>query len=165
MIFLFKKLKSSYHCCCCSAAQSWTAWFKNLMDRSTPGFPVHRHLPELAQTHVHRVSDVIQPSHPLSPPSPPAFNLSQHQGLFKWVSLSQQLAKVLEFQLQQSILPMNIQDWFALGWTGWINLLAVQGLSRVFSNTIVQKYRFFGAQLYSPILTSLHDYRENDSLD
>ena len=70
------------------------------MDYSMPGFPVHHQLPELAQTHVHRVSDAIQPSHPLSSPSPPAFNLSQHQGLFQWVSSSHQVAKVLEFQLQ-----------------------------------------------------------------
>ena len=70
------------------------------MDCSTSGLPVHRQLPELAQTHVHRVSDVIQPSHPLSSPSPPAFSLSQHQGLFQWVSSSHQVAKLLEFQLQ-----------------------------------------------------------------
>ena len=68
------------------------------MDCSTPGFPVHHQLPELTHTHVHRVSDAIQPSHPLSAPSPPAFNLPQHQGLFKWVSSSHQVAKVLEFQ-------------------------------------------------------------------
>ena len=70
------------------------------MDCSTPGFPVHYQLPELDQTHVHQVGDAIQPSHPLSSSSPPAFNLSQHQGLFKLVSSSQQVAKVLEFQLQ-----------------------------------------------------------------
>ena len=70
------------------------------MDCSTPGFPVHHQLPELAHTHVHQVSDAIQPSHPLSSPSPPAFNLSQHQCLFQWVSSSHQVAKVLEFQLQ-----------------------------------------------------------------
>ena len=67
---------------------------------NTSGFPVLHQLPELAQTHVHQVSDAIQPSHPLSSPSPPAFNLSQHQGLFKWVSSSKQVAKVLESQLQ-----------------------------------------------------------------
>ena len=72
----------------------------NLMDCSTPGFPVHHQLLELDQTYVHRVSDAIQPSHPLSSPSPPALNLSQHQDLFKWVSSSHQVAKVLEFQLQ-----------------------------------------------------------------
>ena len=70
------------------------------MDYSMPGFSGHHLLPELAQTHVHRVSDVIQPSHPLSSPSLPAFNLSQHQGLFQRVNTSHQVAKVLEFQLQ-----------------------------------------------------------------
>ena len=79
-------------------------------------------------------------------PSPPALNLSQHQGLFKWVSSSHQVAKVLEFQLQHQILPMNIQDWSPLGWTGWISLQS-KGLSRIFSNSTVQKHRFFGAQL------------------
>ena len=71
----------------------------NPMDCSTPGFPVHHELPELTQTHVRWVTDAIQPSHPLSSPSP-TFNLSQHQGLFQWVSTSHQVAKVLEFQLQ-----------------------------------------------------------------
>ena len=70
------------------------------MDCSMPGLPVHHQLPELARTHVHWVSDAIQPSHPLSSPSPPAFNPSQHQGLFQWVSSLHQVAKVLEFQLQ-----------------------------------------------------------------
>ena len=70
------------------------------MDCSTPGFPVHLQLWDLAQTHVHRVSDAIQPSHPLLSPSPPDLNLSQHQGLFKWVSSSHQVAKVLELQLR-----------------------------------------------------------------
>ena len=69
-------------------------------DCSTPGFPVHHQLREFTQTHVHWVGDAIQPSHPLSSPSPPAFNLSQPQSLFKWVSSSHQVAKVLEFQLQ-----------------------------------------------------------------
>ena len=70
------------------------------MNYSTPGLHVHHQPPESTQTHVHRVGDAIQPSHPLLSPSPPAFNLSQHQGLFKWVSSSHQVAKVLEFQLQ-----------------------------------------------------------------
>ena len=72
----------------------------NPMVCSTPGFPVHQQLPELTQTHVHHVSDAVQPSHPLSSPSPPTFSLSQHQGLFQWVGSSHQEAKVLEFQLQ-----------------------------------------------------------------
>ena len=70
------------------------------MDCSMPGLPVHHQLPEFSQTHVHQVGDAIQPSHPLLSPSPPAFNLSQHQGAFQGVSSSHQVAKVLEFQLQ-----------------------------------------------------------------
>ena len=71
------------------------------MNHSRPGLPVHHQLPESTQTHVHCGSDAIQPSHPLSSPSPPAHNLSQHWGLFQWVSSLHQVAKVLEFQLQQ----------------------------------------------------------------
>ena len=82
-----------------SVAQSCLTLF-NPMDCSTPGFPVHYQLPELVQTHVRQVCDAIQPSHPLSPPSPPALNLLQHQGLFQWVSSSHQVARVLELQLQ-----------------------------------------------------------------
>ena len=70
------------------------------MNHSTPGLPVHHQLPESTQIHVHWVTDAIQPSHPPSSPSTPALSLSQHQGLFKWVSSSHQVAKVLEFQLQ-----------------------------------------------------------------
>ena len=88
------------------------------------------------------IESVIQPSHPLSSPSPPAFNLSQHQGLYKWVSSLHQVAIVLEFQLQHQ----SFQWIFPLGWTGWISLQS-KGLSRVFSNTTVQKHQFFSAQL------------------
>ena len=70
------------------------------MNRSTPGLPVHHQLPEFNQTHAHRVGDATQPCHPLSFPSPPAPNPSQHQGLFQWVNSSHEVAKVLEFQLQ-----------------------------------------------------------------
>ena len=85
--------------CCCSFTQSGLT-LCNPMDCSMPSFPVLHHLPEFAHTHVHWVSDAIQPPHPLSPPSPPALNLSQHQGLFQWVSSSHQVAKIQEFQLQ-----------------------------------------------------------------
>ena len=71
----------------------------NPMNRSTPGLPVHHQLPEFTQTHVHQVSDAIQPSYPLSSPSPPAPNPSQHQSLFQWVNSSHEVAQVLEFQL------------------------------------------------------------------
>ena len=84
---------------CCSVSKSCLTVF-DPMDCSMPGFPAHHHLPEFSQIHVHRVSDAIQPSHPLSSPSFPAFNLSQHQGLFQWVSSLHQVAKVLELQHQ-----------------------------------------------------------------
>ena len=79
---------------------SWGPTLCDLMNCSTPDFPVHHQHPEFTQTHIHWIGDAIQPSHPLSSPSPPIFNLSQHQGLFQWVSSSHQVAKVLEFQLQ-----------------------------------------------------------------
>ena len=82
-----------------SVAQSCPT-LSNPMDCSMPAFPLHQQLPELAQIHAHQVSDAIQPSHPLSSPSPPAPNPSHHQSLFQWVSSSHQVAKVLEFQLQ-----------------------------------------------------------------
>ena len=85
----------------------------NPMDCSTPGFPVHHQLQEVGQTHVHQVGDAIQLSHPLSSPSPRAFSLSQHQGLFQWVSSLHQVAKVLECQLQHQSFQC-IQDWFPL---------------------------------------------------
>ena len=79
------------------------------MNCSTPGLPVHHQLPEFTQTHVHRVSDAIQPSHPLSSPSPPPLNLSQHQSLFKWVSSLHQVAQVLELQLQHQSLQWTLR--------------------------------------------------------
>ena len=85
-------------CCCCSVAQSYLTLCYPL-DCSMPGLPVRHQLPEFTQTHGHWVSDAIQPSRPLSSPSPPAFNLSQHQGLFQWVSNSHQMVKILEVQL------------------------------------------------------------------
>ena len=115
------------------------------MNHSTPGLPVHHQLPEFTQTHVHRVCDAIQPSHPLSSPSPPAPNPSQHQSLFQWVNSSHEVAKVLEVSASASFLPKKSQDWSPLEWTGWISLQS-KGLSRVFSNTTVQKHQFFGAQ-------------------
>ena len=120
-------------------------WLLLAMNRSTPGLPVHHQLPGLTQTHVHWVGDAIQPSHSLPSPSPPTFNLSQHQSLLKWVSSSHQAAKVMEFQLQH-VFSMNIQDWFPLGWIGYISLQS-KVLSTVFSNTTVQKHQSFSTQL------------------
>ena len=102
----------------------------NPVNRSTPGLSVHHQLPESTQTHAHRVGDTIQPSHPLSSPSPPAPNPSQHQGLFQWVSFAHEVAKVLGVSASASVLSVNTQDWSPLGWTGWISLQS-KGLSRV----------------------------------
>ena len=117
----------------------------NPMDCSMPALPVLHQLPQLAQTHIHQVRNAIQPSHPLQSPSPPAFNLSQHQSF----PMSQFLAsggQSIGVSASASVLPVNTQDWSPLGWTGWISLQS-KGLSRVFSNTTVQKHQFFSAQL------------------
>ena len=115
------------------------------MDCSMPGLPVHHQLLEFTQTHGHWVGDAIQQTHPLPPPSPPACNLSQHQGLFKWVSSSG--GQSTEVLASISVLPMNTQDWFPLGWTGWLSLQS-KGLSRIFSNTTVQKHPIWGLSFH-----------------
>ena len=125
------------------------------MDCNSPGLPVHHQLPEFAQTHVHWVGDATQPSHPLSSPSSPAFNLSQIQGLFQWVSSSG--GQSIGVSASASVLPMNIQDWFPLEWTGWISLHS-KGLSRVFSKTTVQKHQFFGTQLSLESSSHIHTW-------
>ena len=125
------------------------------MDCSTTALPVHHQLPDLAQTHVQHVSDAIQPSHSLLSPSPPAFNLSQHQGLFQWISFFASDGQNIGVSASTLVLPMNIQDWFPLGWTGWISLQS-KGLSRVFSNTTVQKHQLFSAQPSSQSNSHIH---------
>ena len=117
----------------------------NPKDCSTPGFPVQHQHPGLAHTQVHRVSDAIQPSHPLSFPPPPALNLSQHQGLFQWRQFFASGGQSIGVSASAAVLPMNIQGWFPLGLTGWMSLQS-KGLSRVFSNTTVQKHQFFDYQ-------------------
>ena len=130
----------------CSSVRSLShVWLCDPMDCSTPDLSVHHQLPGFIQTHVHWVGDAIQPSHPLTSPSPPAFNLSQHQGLFTWASSSHQVAKVLEFQLQHQSFN-EYSGLISFRMNGWISLLS-KGLSRVFSSTTVQKHQFFGAQL------------------
>ena len=113
------------------------------MEGSIPGFPVHHQHLELAQTHVHQVSDAIQPSHPLSSPSPPAFNFSSIRVFSNDSVLHIRWPKYWSFSFS---LPMNIQDWFPLGLTGLISLQS-KGLSKLFSNTTVQIHQFFCAQL------------------
>ena len=127
------------------------------MNHSTPSLPIHHQLPEFTQTCVHQVSDAIQPPHPRSSPSSPALNPSQHQSLFQWVNSSHEVAKVLEFHSAlASILPKKSQDWSPSEWTGGISLQS-KGLSRVFSNTTVQKHQFsafFTVQLSHPYMTT-----------
>ena len=110
---------------------------------STPDLPVHHQLRELAQAHVHPVGDAIQPSHPPSSPSPLTFDICQHQGLLKYISASHQVTK-LGVSASGSVLPMNIQGWFPLGWTGLISLLS-KGLLQHHSSkaSILQHSAFF----------------------
>ena len=118
----------------------------DLMDCSMPDFPVHHRLPDPTQTHVHRVSDAIQPSHPLSSPSPPNLQSFPVSGSFPMSWFFASGGQSFGVSASASVLPMNIQYWFPLGLTGWISLQS-KGLSRVFSNTIVQKTQFFSTQL------------------
>ena len=153
---------------------------------STPGLPVHHHLPEFTETHVHRVGDAIQPSNPLLSPFPPAPNPSQPSScpVVQWCYLNMSSSAALfSFCLQSfqasgsfpmdwsfpldgqnigasassSVLPMNTQDWSPLEWTGWISLQS-KGLSKVFSNTTVQKHQFFGTQLSSQPNYHIHTW-------
>ena len=136
------------------------------VNRSMPGLPVHHQLPEFTQSHVHRVGDAIQPSHPLSSPYPPAPNPSQHQGLFQWVNSSPEVAKVLEFWLQHQ----------SLQWTPRTDVLGLDGLvgsscsprdsqesspTPQFKNINSWALSF----LHSPTLTSIPDHWKNHSLD
>ena len=126
------------------------------MDCSTPGFPVHHQLSELAQTPSHRLGDAIQPSHPLSSPSPPAFNLSQHQGLFQWVGSLHQVAEVFNF----SISPSNEYSGLISFRTDWCDLLAVQGTLKSLLQhhsskaSVLRRSAFFTVQLSYPYMTT-----------
>ena len=135
------------------------------MNHSTPGLPVHHQLSESAQTHVHWVSDAIQPSHPLLSPSPPVLNLYQHQGLFKWVTSSHEVAKVLEFKLQHQ----------SFQWTPRTELLqdglvdSPCSLRDSQESSPTPQFKSINSLmlsfLYSPTLTSIHEHWKNHSLD
>ena len=133
------------------------------MNRSTPGLPVHHQLPEFTQTHVHRVSDTIQPSHPLLSPSP-ASNPSQHQGLFQWVNSSHEMSKVLEFQLQHHFQRNPRAD---LKQNGLVGSPCSPRDSQESSPTPQFKSINSSALSFphSPTLTSIHDHWENHSPD
>ena len=135
------------------------------MNRSTPGLPVHHQLPEFTQTHVHRVSDAIQPSHPLSSPSPPAPSPSQHQSLFQWVNSSHEVTKVLELQLQHHSFQRNPRA--DLLQNELVGSPCSPGDSQESSPTpefkSINSLAF--SFLHSPTVTSIHDHRKNYSLD
>ena len=134
-----------WECCCCSVAKSCPT-LCDPKDCHTPGFPVLHYLLEHAQTPVHWVSNTIQPPHPLTPSSPPALNLSQHQRLLfsmSWLFVSG--GQSIGASVSVPVLPMTIQGWFPLGLTGFISLLS-KGLSRVFFSTTVWKHQFFSTQ-------------------
>ena len=134
------------------------------MDCSTPGLPVHHQLPEFTQTHVHWVRDAIQLSDALSSPSPPTFDLSQHQSILKWVSFSHQVAKVLEFQLQHQ----------SFQWTFRTDLLSDGLVWSPFcprdsqESSPTPQFKSINSSaisfLYNPTLTTIHDYWKNHSL-
>ena len=140
--FYSEKYPSFFGFCCCSVSQSCLT-LCNPMDCSTPGLPVLHYLLEFGQTHVHWVDYDTQPSYRLLSPSPPTFSLSPASRSFPgskfFASVGQSIG------VSSSVLPMNIQGWFHLGLPGLISLLS-KGLSRVFSRTIVRKYKFLSAQ-------------------
>ena len=136
----------------------------NPMNHSTPGLPVHHQLPEFTQTNVHRVGDAIQPSHPLSSPSPPAPNPSQHQSLFQWVNSSHEVAKVLEFQLYHHSFQRTPRT--DLLQNGLVGSPCSPRESQESSPTPQFKSISSSALsfLHSPTLTSIHDYWKNHSM-
>ena len=135
------------------------------MNRSTPGLPVLHQLPQFTQTRIHWLSDAIQTSHPLSSPSPPSLNTSQHQSLLQWVNSSHQVAKVLEFQLQHDSLQRNPRA--GLIQNGLVGSLCSPRDSQESSPTPQFKSITSSALslLHSPTLTSIHDHWKNHSLD
>ena len=127
------------------------------MNRSMPGLPVHHQLPEFTQTHVHRVSDAIQPSHPLLSPSPPGPQSLPPSESFPMSQLFACCGQSIGVSALASVLPKNTQDWSPSEWTGWISLQS-KGLWRVFSITTVQKHQFFGTQPSSQSNPHIHTW-------
>ena len=130
------------------------------MDCSMPGFPIHHQLQDLAQTQVHRVGDAVQPSYSLPSPSPPAFNLSQHQGIFQWVSSLYQVAKVLERQLQHQSSQWIFRTDFFYDWLVWSPCCPRNSQE----SSPTQQFKSINSLAlnfpYGPTLTSIHDYLE-----
>ena len=135
------------------------------MDCNMPGFPVHHQLLELTQTLVHWVGDALQPSHLLSSLSPPAFNLSQHLGLFKWVSSSHQVAKILEFQLQHQLFQWIFKVDLLLDGLVWFPCCPRDSQESSPTPQFKNVNSLALSFLYDPTFTSIHDYWKNHSFD
>ena len=142
---------------CCWVTESCLT-LCNPMDHGTPGLHVHHQLPGLAQTHVHRVGDAIQPSHPLSFASPPAFNLPQHQGLFQWVSSSHQVAKGLELQLQRQSFQRIFRVDFLYNWLIWFPCSPRDTQESSPTPQFKSINSWMLSLLHGPTLTSVHGY-------
>ena len=135
------------------------------MDCSMLGFPVHHQIPGFTQTHIQWLGDAIQPSHALSSPSPPTFNLSQHQGLFKWISSSHQVVKVLEFQFQHQSFQWIFRTDFLYDCLVWSPCSPRDSQESSPTPQFKSINSLVLCVLYSPTLTSIHDHRKNHSLD
>ena len=150
--------------CCCSVTQSCLT-LGDPMDCNAPGFLVLHHLPQFVQSHVHWIGDAIQPSHPLSSPSPPAFDLSQHQGLFQWVSSLHQVAKVLEIQLHHQSFQWIFRTDFLEDWLVW-SLCSPRDSQE---SSPIPQFKSINSSavsfLYGPTLIFIHDHWENHSLN
>ena len=146
----------------CSSVAQLCPTLCDPMDCSTQGLTVHHQLLEFIQTHVHWVSDAIQPFHPLSAPSPPAFNLSQHQSLFQRVGSLHQVAKA---SASASLLPMNIQDWSPLGLMVGSPCSPRDSQESSPTPQIKRSNSLELSFLYSPPLTSIHDHWKNHHFD
>ena len=130
-----------------SSVTQWCPTLCDLMNCSTPGLPVYHQLLEFTQTHVHWVGDAIQPSHPLSSPSPLAPNPSRNQGLFQWVNSSHEVAKVFGQSFSFSISPSKEHPGLISFRMDWLDLLAVQGTLKSLLQYYSSKHQFFSAQL------------------
>ena len=148
--------------CCCSVTK-FCPTLCDSMDCSMPGFPDLHYLPEFAQTRVHWVSDAIQPSHPLSLPSPSALNLSQHQGLFQWVDWSHQVAKVLELQIQHQSFQWIFKVDFLKDWLVWSSCSPRDSQESFPASQFESIYSLTLSFIYHPTLTSIPDYWEKHS--
>ena len=153
----FVLITSKDLCCCCLVTKSYLT-LCNPMVCSMPSFPVLHYFPWFAQTHLHQISDTIQPSHPLSPPSPPAFNLSQHQGLFQWVGSLHQVAKILELQLQHQSFHWVFRVSFRIDWFDLLVSRDSQESSPAPQFESISSSAF--CLSYCPALTPIHVYWE-----